>query len=133
MVNGELKYGCASKVIKTMTCPPISIGGESIHKFACVVGDCQVCKDKYKPIPFEAESIETMKYTLYTSHHHCSWHGDASITHHNVGKQQKHICTKCEEMSDEDKEKWLKEKKRAANVHTHKIQNQIFASAERCC
>ena len=72
MVNGELKYGCASKAIKTMTCPPISIGGESMHKFACVVGDCQVCKDKYKPIPFEAESIETVKYNLYTGHHQCS-------------------------------------------------------------
>ena len=59
-----------------------------MHKFACVVGDCQVCKDKYKPIPFEAESIETMKYNLYTGHHQCSWHGDGSITHNDVGKEK---------------------------------------------
>ena len=41
MANGELKYGRASEAIETMTCPPITIGGESIHKFSCVVGDCR--------------------------------------------------------------------------------------------
>ena len=62
-----------------MTCSPIEINGESMHKFACVMGHCQECKDSYKPLAYEAECLERIKYCLYVGLHQCTWHGDGSI------------------------------------------------------
>ena len=39
---------------KRMTCPTININGEELYKFACANGECDECKDSYKPFAYEA-------------------------------------------------------------------------------
>ena len=41
MEDKKMKYDRASKAINDMICPPLEINGESMHKFACVMGHCQ--------------------------------------------------------------------------------------------
>ena len=51
IMDGEnsLRYNCMPDVINAVTCAPIEINGEKLHKFACVLGECDDCKDSYKP------------------------------------------------------------------------------------
>jgi len=114
MENGKTKFDRASKMVDAMTCPPIEINGESLHKFACAIGDCEVCKVKYEPIEFEAECVKNIKYNLYDSYHNCSWHMDSAIEEYiNDKGKTKHRCSKCHNMSEEETQKWLKQKKPA--------------------
>ena len=107
-----------------MLCAPTKINGEKLHKFACVLGECDECKDRYKPFSYEAECVEYIKYCLYDGHHQCTWHGDKYIEKYQDEKDVwKHRCTKCNEMLAEEVEKWLKQKK-AAKVNTKKYKTK---------
>ena len=74
IMDGEnsLRYNRMSDVINAVTCEPIEINGEKLHKFACVLGKCDECKDSYKPFAYEAECVEYIKYCLYNGHHQCT-------------------------------------------------------------
>ena len=109
---------------KRMTCPTININGEELHKFACANGECDECKDSYKPFAYEAESVDLIKYCLYDGHHQCTWHGDTSIEQYNDDNgAEKYRCTKCTEMSEEERVKWLQQKK-PAKVNTKKYKTK---------
>ena len=87
---------------------------ESMHKFACTVGDCTVCKDNYQPLPYEANCVEKIKYNLYLGHQECTWHGGGNIKQDDDDKgRQSYECTMCKVMSEQEFEKWLKNKKPA--------------------
>ena len=115
MVNGKVKYDRMSKLIDEFTCPTVEIDGVSMHKFACAVGDCTVCKDNYQPLPYEANCVEKIKYNLYLGHRECTWHGDDGNIREGVDDKGRRTyeCTLCEVMSEQEFERWLKIKKPA--------------------
>ena len=115
MEDGKLKYDRMSKLIEDITCPPIEVEGISMNKFECVIGDCQQCKDKYQPLDYEKDCVDSIKYNLYSGHRECTWHGDSSNIVPCLDEKGKTVykCTKCEDMDDEEREKWLKQKKPA--------------------
>ena len=43
MDGDRQKYDRASKMVDAITCPPVEINGESLHKFACAKGECEEC------------------------------------------------------------------------------------------
>ena len=62
IMDGEkLKYDQASKMVDAITCPSLEINVESLHKFACVMWECEECKDMYKPISYDADCLDRIK------------------------------------------------------------------------
>jgi len=117
MEDAKLKHDRPSKMVDQITCSPVVIDHVAIHKFACVVGDCGTCKDMYRPIPYEAECVEKIKYNMYIGHNECTWHGDGAIEQYEDDNgKKKRRCKKCVDMSDEEKEAWLQQQKPARIV-----------------
>ena len=124
MNENELKIKKPSHAADMLACEPLEINGIKVHKFACVVRDCQICKDNYKPIQYEVECDSNIKYCLYIGYHQCTWHGDGFLLEDgNVNGKKKFTCTKCDAMSEEEKEVILRNKK-PASINTKKFKTR---------
>ena len=78
----------------------------------------------YKPTAYKVECVDQIKYCLYVGYHNFSWHADGAIEEYEDDKgRKKHRCTKCLNMSEEEKQKWLKQKK-PATVSTRKAKTK---------
>ena len=91
-------------------CPPITINGVSIHRFACSVGKCPHCP-KYKPHPREAICEDEIKFYLMDSIRRCSWHGDGCLQQ----VEGQWCCIRCDAMTKEEKAKVRKKPARIGN------------------
>jgi len=70
--NGVLKKKRASQFVDAITCPPLTLNGVELHRFACVIGDCEQCKNKYNPIAYNAGCDDNIRYCSYTPTHQCN-------------------------------------------------------------
>ncbi len=113
LVNGDLNVKRMSKAAEGVTCPCISINGLTLPRFACVLGDCTLCNNSYRPNIFEASRDETIKYMLYSPIHQCSWHGEQYLEEIETNGKPKRICTKCENMTTAEIEEKRKTSKSA--------------------
>ena len=107
--NGVLKKKRASQFVDAITCPPLTINGVELHRFACAIGDCEQCKNKYNPIVYEAGCGDNIRYCLYTPTHQCNWHGDKSVVPSDG--RPKYRCIECDNLSDYEKGELQKIKK----------------------
>ena len=111
--GGEKADKRMSSYLGKIACPPVTVNGQTLHKFECVARTCPHCPT-YEPNEFESKCGDLIKYTLMDKVRLCSWHGDGFI----VQDGNKWTCSKCDAMTDEER---ANENKKPA-----KISNRTF-------
>jgi len=112
-VDGKHKYARIRDATKDICCERILINGRHIPKFQCAVGLCDQCP-KYKPLPFEINCNEHIKFNIFAHRKYCSQHIDAEIVSPINGDE---YCSICNGLS----EKEISTFKKAASIKTKKL------------
>ena len=92
------EYGCGVKI-------DVELDGEkySFPHYSCILGECKECDEvAYKAPELEIKRTDdTIRYTRFTTHARCSFHGSESIE--NFVSKPFTQCDACKDLSVEEK------------------------------
>jgi len=93
--------------------------GRQFHRFKCVLGECNDCPTWTSIIPkVERECTIPIRYSVYSGYHTCS-HPQHKEHYIAIGEKNKRYCTKCDEMSEEDFDKFTKKANCSIEIYTY--------------
>ena len=98
LIEGKHKYLRIRDVTKDICCERILVNERYLPKFRCAIGLCKDCP-KYKPLPFEKNRKDHIRFNIFASRKYCTKHIQAII---DCPIDDDPYCTECKSMTFKD-------------------------------